>query len=77
MTGYTFLLCCPLCAGSVDARREGVTSGWQTRATASCLECRADLVVQVQVVVDTRERRLTPARSAQLGRARAAKLVHA
>lgn len=70
ITGYRFNLSCPCCAALLTPQAEGVTTGAQTRAVAKCPECDATVLIEVLVHVTNKQRRATPAKRAQLERAR-------
>lgn len=68
--GYRFHLTCPCCASLLTPQAEGVTTGAQTRAVAKCPECSATVLIEVLVHVTNKKHLATPAKRAQLERAR-------
>lgn len=70
---WRFDLTCPLDGADVVPLTTGTSDGWSTRAIGKCTECNTELIIQVAVAAPKAAKRTTPARQAQLVKAREAR----
>lgn len=63
-------MCCLHCGGDMEWLASGTSDGREARCMVQCVECGGEHLLTVRLQVDSRTCR-TPARLAQLARARA------
>jgi hypothetical protein len=70
VTGYRFDLTCPYDGSALEHVADGRATGDTAQAVARCRSCSAEVLVTVTLIVLHPAARATPAKRAQLERAR-------